>query len=48
MLIYSVGLRVSEVVKLKPEGIDTERNLIHIKGSKGTGIPFFQILLWTP
>ena len=25
MLIYSAGLRVSEVVKLKPEDIDTER-----------------------
>ncbi|MDI6811542.1 MAG: site-specific integrase, partial [archaeon] len=35
MLIYSAGLRVSEVVKLKPEDIDTERGLIHIKGAKG-------------
>lgn len=35
MLIYSAGLRVSEVVKLKPEDIDTERKLIHIKGAKG-------------
>ncbi|MHC1630862.1 MAG: site-specific tyrosine recombinase/integron integrase [Methanotrichaceae archaeon] len=35
MLIYSAGLRVSEVVKLKPEDIDTERRLIHIKGAKG-------------
>ena len=35
MLIYSVGLRVSEVVKLKPEDIDAERKLIHIKGAKG-------------
>jgi len=35
MLIYSAGLRVSEVVKLKPEDIDAERKLIHIKGAKG-------------
>jgi len=35
MLIYSAGLRVSEVVKLKPEDIDAERRLIRIKGAKG-------------
>ena len=35
MLIYSAGLRVSEVVKLKPEDIDTERKLIHVKEAKG-------------
>jgi len=35
MLIYSAGLRVSEVVKLKPGDIDAERKLIHIKGGKG-------------
>ena len=35
MLIYSAGLRVGEVVKLKSEDIDSERGLIHIKGSKG-------------
>ena len=35
MLIYSAGLRVSEVVKLKPRDIDDERKLIHIKGGKG-------------
>jgi site-specific recombinase XerD len=35
MLIYSAGLRVSEVVKLKPEDIDTKRKLIHIRGAKG-------------
>ena len=34
-LAYSAGLRVGEVVKLKPEDIDTKRGLIHIKGSKG-------------
>lgn len=34
-LIYSAGLRVGEIIKLKIEDIDTERMLIHIKGSKG-------------
>ena len=35
MLIYSAGLRVGEVVKLRSEDIDSERTLIHIKGGKG-------------
>jgi len=35
MLVYSAGLRVSEVVKLKPEDIDSKRKLIFIKGAKG-------------
>lgn len=35
MLTYSAGLRVGEVVKLKLEDIDSNRMLIHIKGSKG-------------
>ncbi|MEW5759728.1 MAG: tyrosine-type recombinase/integrase, partial [Candidatus Thermoplasmatota archaeon] len=35
MLTYSAGLRVSEVVKLKNEDIDSQRSLIHIKGAKG-------------
>ena len=35
MLIYSAGLRVSEVVKLKVEDVDAERNLIYVKGAKG-------------
>jgi site-specific recombinase XerD len=35
MLAYSVGLRVSEVVKLRVQDIDTKRNMIHIKGAKG-------------
>lgn len=30
MLIYSAGLRVSEVVKLKPDDIDTQRKNKHI------------------
>ncbi len=35
MLIYSAGLRVGEVVKLKPEDKESNRMLIYIKGSKG-------------
>lgn len=35
MLTYSAGLRVGEVVRLKPEDIDSKRMLIHIKGAKG-------------
>ena len=35
MLMYSGGLRVGEIVRLKLENIDHERSLIHIKGSKG-------------
>jgi len=35
MLIYSAGLRVSEVVRLRPEDLDTQRKLIHIRGGKG-------------
>ncbi|SNR83630.1 site-specific tyrosine recombinase/integron integrase [Desulfurobacterium atlanticum] len=35
VLAYSSGLRVGEVVRLKPEDIDVNRGLIHIKGSKG-------------
>jgi integrase/recombinase XerD len=34
-LVYSAGLRVGKVVKLKPEDIDSNRRLIHIRGSKG-------------
>ena len=35
MLIYSAGLRVGEVVRLKLEDIDSKRKLIHIKHPKG-------------
>ncbi|MBI5195601.1 MAG: site-specific integrase [Nitrospirae bacterium] len=35
MIVYSAGLRVGEVVRLKPEDIDSKRMLIHIKGAKG-------------
>jgi len=33
--MYSAGLRVGEVIKLKPEDIDANRKLIRIKGAKG-------------
>jgi len=35
MLVYSAGLRVGEVVRLKTEDIDSKRMLIHIKGAEG-------------
>lgn len=35
MLIYSAGLRRSELLNLTPEDIDSERMLIHINGAKG-------------
>jgi site-specific recombinase XerD len=34
-LTYSIGLRVSEIINLKIENIDSSRMLIHIKNSKG-------------
>ena len=34
-LTYSIGLRVSEVVNLKIEDVDSKRMLIHIKNAKG-------------
>ena len=34
-LTYSIGLRVSEIVNLKIEDIDSKRMLIHIKNAKG-------------
>ena len=35
MLMYSSGMRVSEVVRLRPEDIDTDRQLIMVRGGKG-------------
>jgi site-specific recombinase XerD len=35
MLVYSSGLRVSEVVKLKIQDLDFKRSMIYIKGAKG-------------
>jgi len=35
MLMYSAGLRVGEVVRLRVEDIDVERKLIRIRGGKG-------------
>ncbi len=34
-MTYSVGLRVSEIVNIKIEDIDSKRMLIHIKNAKG-------------
>jgi integrase/recombinase XerD len=49
MLVYSAGLRVGEVVKLRPENIEgSKRMLIHIKGSKDEriDIEYFLKRLW--
>jgi site-specific recombinase XerD len=35
MLIYSAGLRVGEVVRLKIGDVDGERRMIHLRGAKG-------------
>jgi len=46
-LAYSVGLRVSEIINLKIEDIDSKRMLIHIKNGKGRKdrvVPLSQIL----
>ena len=34
-LCYGMGLRVSEVVNIKVEDIDSKRMLVHVKGAKG-------------
>ena len=34
-LAYSAGLRVSEVVRLRPEDIDQDRGLLNVRGGKG-------------
>ena len=35
MLMYSGGLRVGEIIRFRPEDIDANRKLIHIRVSKG-------------
>jgi len=35
MLTYSAGLRVGELIRLRPEDIDSKRMLIHVKCAKG-------------
>jgi site-specific recombinase XerD len=35
MAVYSAGLRLSEVVSLKPNHIDSQRMLIRVEGGKG-------------
>jgi site-specific recombinase XerD len=47
-LTYSAGLRVSEIVNLKIEDIDSKRMLIHIKNAKGKKdrmVPLSQTIL---
>ena len=48
MLAYASGLRVGEVVRLRIEDIDSQRNLIHIKNGKGRKdrfVPLSQVAL---
>lgn len=35
MLLYSAGLRVSELVQLKPEELDRDRGLVRVRAGKG-------------
>lgn len=35
MLVYAAGLRVGEVVRLRPEDLDPERGLLHVRQGKG-------------
>jgi len=35
MIAYSAGLRIGEVTRLRPEDIDNERRMIHIREAKG-------------
>jgi len=35
MLMYSGGLRVGEIIRIRPEDIDANRKPIHIRASKG-------------
>lgn len=37
-LVYSSGLRVSEVVRLKTKDIDSNRMMIHVRQAKGKKI----------
>lgn len=34
-LIYSTGMRISEVINLRKADVDLDRNLVHVKGAKG-------------
>lgn len=35
VLLYSAGLRVGEVVRLRPEDLDADRGLLRVRGGKG-------------
>jgi site-specific recombinase XerD len=35
MILYSSGLRVGEVVKLRPEDLDRDRGVVRVRGGKG-------------
>jgi integrase/recombinase XerD len=48
MLTYGSGLRVSEVVNLKPHHIDAERMLVRVEQSKGRKVQFNTVLSIIP
>jgi site-specific recombinase XerD len=35
MTLYSTGVRRSELVRLRVEGVDSERTIVHIRKGKG-------------
>ena len=37
-ILYSAGLRISELLELKPGDINESRNLIRVRQGKGTGL----------
>ena len=34
-ILYSAGLRLSEVIKLRPDDIDYDRKMVFVRGGKG-------------
>lgn len=34
-MLYSTGMRIGEIINLRKQDIDLERNLVHVKGAKG-------------
>lgn len=44
-LIYSCGLRCGELLALQPHHIDSKRNIVLLKNSKGKRIELFPLVL---
>ncbi|HVA48683.1 MAG TPA: tyrosine-type recombinase/integrase, partial [Pirellulales bacterium] len=48
LTIYATGLRISEAIHLRPEDIDSQRMLIHVRSGKGAKdrlVPLSPLLL---